>query len=224
MIAMPPLGRTRPFGRAERVADLVVHAIGVPFGILAAIALMIVAGIFGSAAAVGAAVAYGIGLVAMLSFSAAYNLAKPSPRRAVLRRLDHAAIFVMIAGSYTPVTVIALPPGWGWPLSLAVWTAAFGGVAFKLFAPLRFERLSVIAYLAIGWLGVLALNPLLGALDPWTIALIGTGGLLYTAGTIFHLWTALPGQNAIWHGFVLAAVAFHYAAVMLLVLGVGLSG
>jgi hemolysin III len=223
MTVTPPLGHARPFGRGERVADLVVHAIGVPFGVLAAIALMIVAGISGGIAEIGAALAYVVGMVAMLSFSAAYNLAKPSPRRAILRRLDHAAIFVMIAGTYTPVTVIALPGGWAWSLSLAVWIAALGGVAFKLFAPLRFERLSIVAYLAIGWLGVLALNPLLGALDPWTLGLIGVGGLLYSAGTLFHIWSALPGQNAIWHGFVLAAVAVHYAAVMLLVLGVGVS-
>ncbi|MGE3904564.1 MAG: hemolysin III family protein, partial [Reyranellaceae bacterium] len=151
---------------------------------------------------------------AMLICSAAYNLARNSRRRALLRRFDHAAIFAMIAGTYTPFTTLRLDGGWGAGLTAAVWTVATIGIALKLWKPHLVERASIPLYLALGWTIVVAVNPLLGALDPSTLVLLAVGGLLYTLGVAFHVWERLPYQNAAWHACVLAAAAVHYAAVI----------
>jgi hemolysin III len=166
------------------------------------------------------AAAYAAGLLAMLSFSAAYNLSADSRRRELLCRLDHAAIFVMIAGTYTPFTVLGLSGGWSTGMTIAVWSIAAAGVAIKLAVPTtRFAGLSTGLYLAFGWLGVVAIGPLLASIHAAVLGLVGAGGVLYSVGAIFHMWQKLPYQKAIWHGFVLVAAAVHYAAVCGLVFG-----
>jgi len=157
---------------------------------------------------------YAFGLMAMLVCSAAYNLARSSRRRALLRRFDHAAIFAMIAGTYTPFTTLRLEGGWAAGLTGAVWGVALLGILLKLWKPHLVERASIPLYLALGWIIVVALNPLLGALEPSTLILLGVGGLLYTLGVVFHIWQRLPFQNAVWHACVLAAACVHYAAVI----------
>lgn len=202
------------YSRAEHIADGIVHVLGVTFG-LAACTTLFVAALPSHDALLWLALGlYGLGLMAMLVCSAAYNLT-PHPRlKEVIRRLDHAAIFVMIAGSYTPFTLIAIGGAWGLGLLAFVWTVALGGVALKLFWPRRFDRLSVVAYLLLGWSILVAIDPLWGALSAAGLVLLGTGGLLYTLGVVFHLWQRLPYQNAIWHACVLAAAACHFSAVL----------
>jgi hemolysin III len=143
-------------------------------------------------------------------------------RRAWLQRFDHAAIFAMIAGTYTPFTRL-LEPGWAVGLTASVWSVAAAGIAGKLWRP-RGGRaiaraLSVLLYLALGWIGLIALRPLTESLAWPTLLLIGIGGAIYSTGVIFHLWRRLPYQNAIWHGFVLAAAGVHYAAVLTTLVG-----
>lgn len=202
------------YSRGERIADAVVHGLGLTFGLAASISLLIV--LLPSAdglrwLAVGL---YATGLLAMLGSSALYNLAAPGRWKAVFRRLDHAAIFVMIAGTYTPFLLVALGGAWGHGLLAFVWAVALGGVVMKLVWPHRFDRLSVAAYLLLGWSIVVALDPLLSALSAAGLVLLAVGGLLYSLGVVFHLSTRLPYQNAIWHVFVLAAAACHFSAVM----------
>ncbi len=158
--------------------------------------------------------AYAAGLLAMLCCSTAYHFASASPRRELLRRLDHAAIFLMIAGTYTPFTVNRLPLAWSIAMTATIWSIALAGVAMKLARGRRFERFSVGIYLALGWIGLVAGKQLYAALDKETLVLLGTGGLLYSVGTAFHLWERLRFQSAIWHVFVLSAAACHYAAVL----------
>jgi len=202
------------YSRAERIADGIVHFLGVIFGLAACVSLVVAAQPAQDALLWLALGLYGFGLLAMLVCSAAYNLT-PHPRfKAVIRRLDHAAIYVMIAGTYTPFTLIAIGGAWGLGLLAFVWTAALGGVALKLFCPRRFDRLSVVTYLLLGWSVVVAMDPLLGAVSAASLVLLGAGGLLYSLGVVFHLWQRLPYQNAIWHALVLAAAACHFSAVL----------
>lgn len=202
------------YSRPERIADAVVHGLGLLFGLAACISLAIALLRSHDALLWLALGLYGAGLLAMLGCSALYNLCGPGRWKTMFRRLDHAAIFVMIAGSYTPFLLVAIGGAWGLGLLAFVWTVALCGAAVKLLWPRRFDRLSIAAYLLLGWSIVVALDPLTGALSAAGVALLGVGGLLYSLGVLFHLWQRLPYQNAIWHVFVLAAAACHFSAVV----------
>jgi hemolysin III len=149
----------------------------------------------------------------MLGCSAAYNLCQWSRLRIILRNLDQAAIFLMIAGTYTPFTVLHLEGPWRVSLTTTVWLVAVAGILFRLLLGRLFERVSVGLYLALGWLGLVAIAPLAGSLTPATLILLAVGGVLYSVGVIFHVWQRLPFQTAIWHAFVVAAAATHFAAI-----------
>jgi hemolysin III len=149
----------------------------------------------------------------MFGCSAAYNLARNCLWRAVLQRCDHAAIFIMIAGTYTPFTLLRLDGAWSWGLTTAVWSIAGIGILVKLCRRCDLHYASVAPYLLLGWIGLIAVDPLFRSLGWQTLGLIGLGGVLYMVGVVFHVWRRLPFQNAIWHAFVLAAASVHYAAV-----------
>lgn len=200
--------------RCEMLADCIIHILGVAGGSIGGAALVALIAARGDQLALGALLIYACGMIAMFCCSAAYNLARKSPWRILLRRCDHAAIFVMIAGSYTPFTVLRLDGAWSWCLTSAVWLVAAIGVLFKLCRPCDLRYASLAPYLLLGWIGVIAIDPLFSSLGRDTIALIGLGGVLYTIGALFHVWEKLPFQNAIWHAFVLAAASVHYAAVI----------
>lgn len=197
--------------RRELWADIAVHALGLALGAAGVVAMLHVAG---DGQLLPVAV-YLAGLLAMLGCSAVYSVWRSCRWRDWLRRLDHAAIFVMIAGTYTPL-VLRLPTGWALGLTTGVWTAALAGVAAKLFQPRRVEALSVALYLALGWVGVIAAEPLLASLDRATLVLLLTGGVVYSVGVVFHLTARWRYARALWHGSVLIAAAIHYAAIMTL--------
>ena len=209
------VSQVRDYGSWELATDRLVHVLGVAAGLIGAAVLIGRAAAVSSPDLLGASVCYGLALVAMFSCSAAYNLAPPGPNRQILRRADHAVIFLMIAGTYTPLTFRYLDGAWFYAILSFVWLGAIAGATMKLVLPERFEGISIPAYLALGLVIVIALKPLLAAADVPTIALVLAGALLYCVGTAFHLWAALPFQNAIWHGFVLTAAACHYAAIWL---------
>jgi hemolysin III len=204
----------RPLTRGERVADGVIHVIGIAAGLIGAAMLVIAAATRGSPLELAALAAYSGGLLAMLACSAAYQLLRSSRRRELLRCFDHSAIFLMIAGTYTPFTLLRIRPFWDVAFTVAVWSIAAAGIALRLFNPRLFDRVSIAFYLALGWAGLAAIAPLVPFVQVSTLALLGAGGLLYSAGVVFHLWERLPFQNAIWHAFVLVAAAVHYAAVL----------
>jgi hemolysin III len=161
-----------------------------------------------------ASIVYCVCLVAMLGCSAAYNLAANTSRREFLRQLDHAAIFLMIAGTYTPFTTCRLHGVWAIGMTTVVWTGAVTGAVMNLICPRRLEHVSTIAYLALGWIIVVGIRPLLNSVDVQTAILIAVGGVLYSIGIGFYLWRTLPFHNAIWHSFVLVAASCHYAAIL----------
>lgn len=205
---------SRSCSRAELIADAVVHLLGLGFGLAACITLVIMIAINPDLPRGISLGLYGFGLLAMLACSALYNLTTHRKLKAMFRRFDHAAIFVMIAGTYTPFSLMVIGGGWGWALLGFVWSVALLGVALKLCYPLRFEKLSVAVYLLLGWTVLFALQPLVSSASLAGLVLLITGGGLYSLGVVFHLWERLPFQNAIWHVFVLAAAACHFAAIL----------
>ena len=204
----------RALTRGELVADGVIHVVGITAGLIGAAILVISAATRGSPLELAAVATYSGGLLAMLGCSAAYQILRSSRRRELLRCFDHSAIFLMIAGTYTPFTLLRIRPFWDVALTATVWTIAAAGIALRLLRPHIFDRVSVAFYLALGWAGLAAIAPLVPMVHVSTLILLGAGGLLYSAGVVFHVWERLPFQNAIWHGFVLVAAAVRYAAVL----------
>lgn len=196
------------------VADSVVHIIGCLSSVAAAIVLLARVLPRADMTVTAAALVYAAGLIAMLWASAAYNLAPNRDWKARLRRCDHAAIFLMIAGTYTPFALIGLGGPAGWQLLAVVWAVAIAGIALKLCFPGRFERLAIALYLALGWAGLPLGRELLIALPGDVFVLLVAGGAIYTAGVAFYLWERWPCHNAVWHCCVLAAAACHYGAVL----------
>jgi hemolysin III len=198
----------------ELLADGIVHVLGVALGVTGALALVVTALLTPLAPGEKFSVAvYAAGLVAMLSVSAAYNMWPVGRLKWRLRRADHATIFLMIAGTYTPLVTLVGTGLIAWGLLAWIWLAAAAGVALKLALPGRFDRLAVALYLLLGWSGVVVYDSVIAVLPPAALWFLAAGGLLYSVGVIFHLWQRLPFQNAIWHAFVLAAAACHYGAV-----------
>lgn len=206
------------YSLGERVADACLHAVGVTASLVALTALLVI-GVQSNTMLWGVSLAiYGLALVATFSFSAGYNLVAPRTKlKELLRRLDHAAIFLMIAGTYTPFILIKMNTPWGLGLLAVVWTIAAIGIALQLFAPRFLYGLSTALYLVQGWAVLAAWEPLMSALPGRVLTLLMAGGVLYTIGVVFHLWERLPYSNAIWHGFVLAAASCHFTAVIFLV-------
>lgn len=199
--------------RAEKLADGLVHAIGLVAAAIGGLVLFSISLLRGDLGLVLATAVYAVCLLAMLGCSALYNLTRPSPARRLLRRLDEAAIFLMIAGSYTPFTVIRFEDAWETGMVAAVWGVALTGVTAKLLAPGVPEKVWCALYLAFGWLAAAALWPLLAAVPLPALALLAAGGALYTLGVLFFLSPTLPFRRAIWHGFVVTAAALHFGAV-----------
>lgn len=206
------------YDRTELIADGIVHVIGVSFGVIAAVILLTLAIISAGALDALAVAIYGIALISTLLLSATYNLWPVSPAKWLLRRFDHSAIYVLIAATYTPFIVQMRNSALATVLLVAFWCIAALGIAVKLALPGRFDRLSIAAYLLMGWSGIILYHALLAGLPTLTIRLVVAGGCLYTAGVPFHLWQRLRFQNAIWHVFVLLATACNFVAVTNLVL------
>ena len=209
-----PASVTWDYDRVELVADGIVHAIGVSLGVVGAIVIVVVAANSARDADMPSIVIYTIGLLSMLGFSAAYNTWPISRAKWVLRRFDHSAIYVMIAGTYTAFIGQMRGDFVSISLLIGVWLTAVVGVTLKLLLPGRFDRLAVILYLILGWSGAVAYEPVVIALPNLSIWLLVAGGALYSAGVVFHGWKSLRFQNAIWHGFVLVAACCHYSAIL----------
>jgi hemolysin III len=194
-------------------ADLVVHVVGLTLALVGGVVLLALAVLAGSISRVVGVSIYAAGLLAMLAFSTAYNFARPQYRPA-LRRLDHAGIFLMIAGTYTPFT-LGLPGAWGWGMTTAVWSVATLGALGKLFLKRLDRKFWIGVYLALGWLVVVALKPMMANVAWYAMLLLLAGGLLYSTGVVFYVNKRLKFSRAIWHGHVVAAAAAHWAAVLL---------
>ena len=168
----------------------------------------------GTARTIAGCVVFGAALVLLYGTSTLYHAVEQPRAKGVLRALDHSAIFILIAGTYTPFTLVSLRGPWGWSLFAVVWGLAVAGIALRLALRRRPTGLFVALYLGMGWCVVVAAKPLVAAVPPGGIALLAAGGLAYSGGVAFYLWRRLPYHHAVWHAFVLAGSAFHYAAVL----------
>lgn len=209
--ARPPRHYPTP---AAKCADLVVHVVGLTLAMVGGAVLLALAVQAKSISLIVGVAIYAAGLLAMLAFSTAYNFAKPA-WRPKLRRLDHAGIFLMIAGSYTPFTTQLLEGAWSVGMTAAVWTIAGLGVLGKLFLGHLDRKVWVVFYLALGWIVVIALRPLASSITWGALVLLAVGGVLYSTGVAFYVNKRLKFARAIWHGHVVAAASAHWAAVLL---------
>jgi hemolysin III len=204
----------RPYSRAERLTDAAVHVTGVAMALMAVPILIVLAAIrHGDAEAIVATSVYGATLIAMLGASALYHIGWRHRWRGIYLRMDYSAIYLKIAGTYTPF--VLLSPGHGWVFLAGLWTAALTGTALKSWAPDRFRWISLTLYLGMGWAGVVLGGSVFAGLSPEVIALMAVGGCIYTGGVVFHLWHAMRFHVAIWHAFVLGATGVFFAAVVL---------
>lgn len=199
--------------RAERLADAIVHVAGILAALIAAPVVVTLAAVWlGDASTVGAAVVYGVSLITMLTLSACYHMARDGRAKQILRRLDHAAIYVKIAGTYTPFVVL-LGGADAVPILTGIWGAALMGVGIKMISARRWEVLTLALYFTMGWGVVVIGSPILQQVSPATFVLMLTGGGLYTIGVVILYWNRLRFRVAIWHGLVLAASFAFYAAL-----------
>ena len=170
--------------------------------------------LYGDAWQIVAGSIYSATLVLLYFVSGWYHATHHPGRKRVLKVLDHGSIYLLIAGTYTPFTLVTLRGGWGWSLFGVVWGLALLGVLWKIWFVHRFERVSTVIYLAMGWVGVVAIVPMLRMLPLPGLVWLLLGGLSFSVGTIFFLWNRLPYHNVVWHGFVLGGVACHYVAIL----------
>ena len=209
-----PAGVTWDYDRVELITDGILHVIGLVLGLVGAIAIIIVTARSAQASDILSVAIYASALLTVLGLSAAYNMWPVSRVKWVLRRFDHSAIYLLIAGTYTPF-IAQLKSGLvSASLMIGIWLTAIIGTTLKLLLPGRFERFGIALCLLLGWSGVIAYEPIAAVLPSVCIWLLVAGGVLYSAGVVFHRWESLRFQNAIWHGFVLVAAACHYSAVL----------
>lgn len=203
---------------AEDVANSVSHSIGLGMSIVGLVVLLVVATATGDTVSVVSATVYGSTLVILFGASTIYHSVRRPVLRHVFRVIDHSAVYLLIAGTYTPFTLVTLEGNWGHTLFAVVWGMALIGVLYKIFWFGRFKGLSMALYLVMGWTIVVAAGPLIESLDTGGLVLMAVGGLFYTGGVAFYAWEKLFLNHAIWHLFVLAAAVCHYLAVVFYVL------
>ena len=212
MAAAPSARREQ--SRPEEIANAATHGVAAGLAVAASAALVAIAARGGDPWRVVAASVYGASMVLLYLASALYHGARTPRAKSVLHLLDHAAIYLLIAGTYTPFTLVSLRGPWGWSLFGVIWALAAGGVALTLFPLARLRRAPVPIYLGMGWIVVVAIPPLLRAVGTAGVACLGAGGLLDTVGVVFYGWKSLRFNYAVWHLFVLGGSACHFIAVL----------
>jgi hemolysin III len=202
-----------PIRSKDELASALTHGAGVIASVIGGAVLITLAALSGSPWQIVGASVFAASLVLLYSASTAFHFALSDVVKRRLRTLDHCAIYVLIAGTYTPFTLTALRGTWGWTLLGIVWGLAIAGIVFKLLFIGRFPRVSTAIYIGMGWLIVVAAAPLARALDPATLTLLVVGGLAYTGGTAFYHSRRVPYGHAVWHLFVLSGSVCHAVAV-----------
>lgn len=199
----------------EEIANSVTHGVGLLLSIVGLVVLVGVASAHGDVRDVVAGSVFGATLILVYTTSTLYHGIQIPRVRPILRKLDHIAIFLLIAGTYTPFTLSAIGGSTGWTLFAVIWSLAVLGIIFELTFLRRYTWLAVGLYLLMGWFGIVAIKPLAASLGQGGVLLLLLGGAAYTLGVLFYLWRRLPYSHAIWHGFVLAGSILHYLAILL---------
>ena len=201
--------------RRDEVANTATHAFGMALALAGLAILVTLASLHGNARQIISYSIYGATLVLLYGSSTAYHGVRLPRMKCMLRTLDHASIYLLIAGTYTPFALISLRGTWGWSLLGIIWTLAAAGVVFKLFFTGRFTRTSTVVYLAMGWLALIAVRQLFSHLPMKGLVLLFAGGMCYSAGVLFFVYDHKRFHHAIWHLFVLAGSVCHFFSVLL---------
>jgi hemolysin III len=206
------------YSLGEEIAHAVTHGIGIVLSIAGLVVLVTFASLYGNAWHITSSSIYGATLILLYTASTLYH-GIPHPRvKRVLQRIDHAAIFLLIAGTYTPYTLVNLRGEWGWTLFGLVWGFAIFGVLLETLVKRRIKWLSISLYLGLGWLVVIAIKPLINNVATGGLILLLAGGLCYSLGVIFYLWKRLAYHHAVWHLFVMAGSLLHFFSILFYVL------
>ncbi len=214
---MNTAGKATFESEAEELANSITHGLGFVLSVVGWGVLMVLAWLFGDGWHLVSCGIYGGTLVFLYAASTCYHTVRKPRTKRVLRILDHAAIFLLIAGTYTPFTMVFLRDGIGWTLLALVWGIAVVGLLFKIFSRRRFHWGTTALYLLMGWLSVLFIKPVLEAVPLGALLWLAAGGLAYTIGVVFYGWRSLRFSHAIWHVFVLLGSISHYVAVLIYV-------
>jgi len=210
----PSPSSTPARSRHEEFTNALTHGLGAAAALVAGVVLIVLAAIHGDGWQLAGAIVFSSALLLLYIASTLYHAIQHPRTKRRLQVFDHCAIYVLIAGTYTPFTLIALHGPWGWGLFAAIWTLALAGTVFKVFFTGRFDRLSTLIYLGMGWLVIVAARPMLATMDGWTLGWLLGGGILYSLGTLFYLRESLPYSHTIWHLFVIGGSTCHYVAVL----------
>jgi hemolysin III len=202
----------------EEVANCATHGVGLALSVAGFVALVALAWAYGDAWHLASCVVYGASLVALYLASTLYHGVRAPRAKQLLQALDHCGIYLLIAGTYTPFTLVTLRGPWGWTLFGLVWGLALAGILFRVLFGTRYRPLAVASYVLLGWLCVVAVKPILELVPLGALAWIAAGGLTYTMGVFFFAAKRIPHHHAIWHLFVLGGSICHYVAVLLYVL------
>src|SRR5690606_13422440 len=205
---------TRPIDLRAEIASALTHGLGAVAALAGGAVLITLAAIHGDGWQLGAAIVFGVSLLLLYVASTLYHSIQHPIAKGRLKVFDHCAIYLLIAGTYTPFTLVGLRGTWGWSLFAAIWPLALAGVVCKLFYTGRFKKLSTLIYVAMGWLVVVAIKPVMATLDGWTLGWLLAGGLFYTLGTYYYHRESVRYSHAIWHLFCIAGSVCHYVAVM----------
>lgn len=198
----------------EEIANAVTHGISLLLSIAGFVVLLLFAILRGTGSHIVACSIYGATLICLYTASTLYHAAVSPRLKRILKIFDHSAIYLLIAGTYTPFLLLNLRGGWGWSLFGVIWGLALAGILFKFWFVDHFQYLSTVVYVAMGWLVVIAAKPVLTHVPNVALLWLLAGGLLYTSGVIFYAWKRLPYSHAVWHLFVLAGSTCHYFAVL----------
>ena len=202
----------------EEIFNSLTHGIGILISLAGMVLMIVFASRYGNANHIVSSAIFGLTLVMLYTASTLYHSFRKPTLKHVFKICDHSCIYLLIAGTYTPFLMVTLKGMLGWSLFAVVWTLTAAGILFKIFFVYRFNILSTIAYILMGWIIIFAVKPLLHSLPEGGIAFLVAGGLAYTLGTIFYAWKKLPFNHAIWHLFVLGGSICHFLAVILYVI------
>jgi len=205
------------YSLAEEIVNSLTHGIGTVLSIAGLAVLVVYALIYGNAWHVVSFSVFGGTLIFLYGTSTLYHgISRPEIKK-WFRKLDHSAIFLLIAGTYTPFTLVTLRGAWGWTIFGIIWGLAFTGIVLEFTKISRLRKLSLAIYIFMGWLCVVALKRILDGLTPSGFAFLLAGGLFYTSGVVFYLWRRIPHHHGIWHVFVLLGSTFHYFSVLTMI-------
>ncbi|HNQ65814.1 MAG TPA: hemolysin III family protein [Smithella sp.] len=202
----------------EEIFNSLTHGIGILISLAGMVLMIVFASRYGNVNHIVSCTIFGLTLVMLYTASTLYHSFRKPTLKHVFKICDHSCIYLLIAGTYTPFLMVTLKGMLGWSLFAVVWTLTAAGILFKIFFVYRFNILSTIAYILMGWIIIFAVKPLLHSLPEGGIAFLVAGGLAYTLGTIFYAWKKLPFNHAIWHLFVLGGSICHFLAVILYVI------